>query len=93
MTVTDVGTCLVIHVPVHPSYIQPTAVVVGKGVEIVDAVVAGVVGLRIGIGDRQTKRAEQVGRDLHIRNRDGRAGGLCARHIDGRPRAVRIECL
>src|SRR5206468_12679942 len=89
LTVADVGTGPVVQVPVHSTNIQPAAVVVRKRVEVVDAIVAGVVGFGIRIGDRETKRAEQVGRDLHARNRYGRPGGLGAGHINGGARAVR----
>ena len=69
MTVADIGTGLVVNVPVHSSDIQPAAVLVRKDVEIVDAIGAGVVGLGKRVGDRQTKRTQQAGRDLHARNR------------------------
>ena len=52
VTVTGVGTCLVVDVPVHSADIQPAAVLVRKDVEIVDAVGAGVVRLGKRIGDR-----------------------------------------
>src|SRR5262249_15650049 len=93
LTVADVGTCPVVHVPVHSTNIQPAAVVVRKRGWGVDGIVAGVVWFWIGICECSSKRTEQVGRDVHGGNGYGRAGGLGTRHINGGASSIRIKCL